>query len=68
MSADAFARFQDAVLADPALQDELLAIDDADTFAARVVTIAAERSIAVDEDDVLGALLAGDRRWIEHWL
>jgi len=68
MSAEAFARFRNEVLADVDLQAALRDTTDRAAFVAAVVRVAAERGHAVTPDDVDAALTASRRVWLERWI
>ncbi len=65
-SADAFAEFRRAVLADLALQEQLRRITDPRELAAECVRIAAARSLYFTPEDVLSELNAERRAWFER--
>jgi hypothetical protein len=68
VSADAWAGFRRAVLADPALQQELLGVFEPVPFAALVVERAGALGFDIGPDDVEHALAASRRAWIERWI
>ncbi len=68
MSAEALAGFRRAVLDDPALQRELLAVPGRREFVAVVVARAAAGGWDVAPRDVEEALKSGRRAWEEQWL
>ena len=68
MSAEAWAGFRRAVLADPALQQDLLAVPEPDPFCALVVERARGLGLDVERDDVEDALRSARRAWIERWI
>ncbi|HEX7277469.1 MAG TPA: Nif11-like leader peptide family natural product precursor [Acidimicrobiales bacterium] len=68
MSAEAWAGFRRAVLADPALQRDLLAAPDPEPFCALVVERARGLGWDVEPDDVEAALRTARRAWIERWI
>lgn len=61
-------RFRRRVIADPRLQQELLAEDDPHRFAVRVVALAAVEGIDVDVDVVDPALREARDRRLQRWL
>jgi hypothetical protein len=68
MSAEALAAFRRAVLRDPVLQRELLAVPDRRDFVAVVVARAGADGWDVARGDVEEALTAARRAWQERWL
>jgi hypothetical protein len=68
VSAEAWTGFRKAVLADPALQRELLGVQAPESFCALVVERARELGWDVGPDDVDEALCAARRAWNERWL
>lgn len=67
-ASDAWSRFEQAVLADPALQADLDACTTDEAFTARALGLAADLSVPLGADEVEAALRRGGRRWIEHGL
>ena len=65
-TAEAFAEFRAAVLGDLALQAQLRGIANPRALAAETVRLGAERGLHFTPDDVLAALDAGRRVWIER--
>jgi hypothetical protein len=61
-------RLRDAVLADVALQDELLATPDAAAFAQRLADLAGGLGLALTVEDVLAEVTAAWRLWLERWV
>ncbi|HEX9994319.1 MAG TPA: Nif11 family protein [Acidimicrobiales bacterium] len=68
MGGDGLERLTAAVLADPALQQRLLAVPERPAFVAEVVAVAAERGLDVTPADVEAALVAARRAWLERWV
>lgn len=68
MSAEALERLRQVVLADPALQQRLIALTDDEAFIAATIELASARDLPVDADDLRDAFVDGDRRWIERWV
>lgn len=64
----ALQRFQQIVLQDPDLQDELRRCDDRPGFMARVLERARERGCPIEQADVEGALNAAAQEWMMHWV
>ncbi|HEV3365533.1 MAG TPA: hypothetical protein VG795_15590 [Acidimicrobiia bacterium] len=67
-SAEALAGFRRAVLQDPLLQRDLLAVPDRRDFVAVVVARAVAGGWDVGPGDVEEALRAARRRWRDRWL
>jgi hypothetical protein len=61
-------RLIDLVLADEALQRQLLATPDRAAFVDAVVAVSAERDLDVSPADVDDALRAAHRSWLERWV
>jgi hypothetical protein len=61
-------RLRDLVLADDALQDELLAAPDAAQFAQRLADLADGLGLALTAEDVLAEIKAARRLWLERWV
>jgi hypothetical protein len=61
-------RLRDLVLADVALQDELLATPAARQFAQRLVDLAAGLGLLLTVEDVLAELKAARRLWQQRWV
>jgi hypothetical protein len=61
-------RLRDVVLADDALQDELLAAPDAARFAQRLTDLAAGLGLALTVEEVLAEIKAARRLWLERWV
>lgn len=68
MGVDGLDRLVATVLADPALQERLLAVPERPAFVAEVVAVAAERDLDVTAADVEAALAAARRAWLERWV
>ena len=68
VSTEAFARFRQAVLADPRLQRHLLGVPDARDFAAVVVGRARALGLDVDDHDVEEAIAASRQEWLLRWI
>ena len=61
-------RLRAAVLADPQLQQRLLAVRDRRAFVASVVAVAGELGLDVVAGDVEDALLQRRRAWYSTWI
>jgi hypothetical protein len=61
-------RLRDVVLADDALQDELLATTDAAQFAQRLTDLAAGLGLVLTAEEVRAELKTERRRWLERWV
>jgi EAL domain-containing protein (putative c-di-GMP-specific phosphodiesterase class I) len=61
-------RLRDLVLADEALQDELLAAPDAAGFAQRLTDLADSLGLALTVEDVRTEMKVARRRWLERWV
>jgi hypothetical protein len=68
MEPPAFEAFRQEVFADPALQAQLLPLDDPETFKAEVIALAQTRGHAVTEADVAAALREGQLSWLMSWV
>ena len=68
MSAEGWTGFRTAVLADPALQRELLAVDAPEPFCALVVDRARDLGWDVEPNDVDEATRAARRAWNDRWI
>jgi hypothetical protein len=68
VSAEAIDGFRRAVLADPVLQRDLLAVPEPEPFRALVIERARGLGWDVDADDVEEALRAARRAWTERWI
>ena len=68
MSAEAWAGFREAVLADPALQRELLGVPEPEPFRSLVVERARDLGWDVRPDDVEQGLRERRRTWLERWI
>lgn len=68
MSSDAFAEFRRAVLADPELQEDLLATEGRREFIERAAERAQALGFEVDQADVEAALRTGRREWNQRWV
>jgi hypothetical protein len=68
VSAEAWEGFRRAVLASPALQRELLSVEEPNAFCALVVGLARGAGWDVELDDVQGAMHAARRSWVERWI
>lgn len=68
MSSEGLAAFSELVVADPRLQDELLATEAHDRFVELVVSRAQAAGCAVRPDDVEEALQARRAAWLARWL
>jgi hypothetical protein len=64
---EAFDRFRERVLADPALQARLRGLPRAQ-FVASVVAVAGETGHDLAPDDVEAALTEARREWLERWI
>lgn len=63
---DGLRRLFDEVLAQPALQERLLALQDRQAFVAEVVAVAQARGLSVRAGDVEAAMQANQRAWFER--
>ena len=63
-----FEEFRRAVFADPDLQQRLRSIPDWPAFVEVSVEAAAERGIALTDDDLLAARDESWRSWLERWI
>ena len=68
MSSAGWAGFRQAVLMDPALQQDLLVAPEPERFRVLVVERARGLGWDVSPDDVDEALRAGRRTWVERWI
>jgi len=68
VSADGFAAFRRAVLADVTLQAKLLGAPEPETFRAVLVSQARSLGWDVDPDDVDDALRASRDAWNARWI
>ena len=68
MSQEQFEQFRQVVLQDVTLQKRLRNFTRYDRFIARVVKLGAERGFEFTADEVLEAINASRRSWIERWL
>jgi hypothetical protein len=68
MSQENFEQFRNLVLEDLSLQKELRAFTLRDVFIARVVQSGAERGFQFTAEDVVEAMNASRRAWIERWI
>jgi len=68
MSLNNFLPFRERVLQDAALQDRLKDIADRDEFMALVEQLGGESGFTFTRDDVLQAMQASRRAWIERML
>ena len=67
-SLEQFARFREIVFADPALERRLQSVPDWPSFVGEAVAAAAERGVALTEDDLLAARDQARRSWLERWV
>lgn len=67
MSED-FQELRRIVLQDSALQKELQKIGDHEEFVAKVVQIADEKGLNVENEDVWEAMREARRVWVERWI
>ncbi len=63
-----FARFREAVFADPSLAEELRACGDRDELAARAIALGTAAGYRFSAADVHAAMHEGRRRWISQWI
>ena len=63
-----FQQFRLAVLADPALQQDLRNIGDQAQFIDAVVTKGVQMGFEITDKDVEAAMRDGRRSWIERWI
>jgi predicted ribosomally synthesized peptide with nif11-like leader len=68
MSQEQFEQFRQVVLEDVSLQKRLRNFTRHDRFIARVVQIGAERGFEFTAGEVLEAINASRRSWIERWI
>ena len=68
MSEESFEQFREFVFADVALQEQLRAAKDEESFIALTVRLGAERGYSFTTEDVTAALREARRTWIERWL
>jgi Nif11 domain len=68
MSKEDFESFRRLVLADSALQRELQEVTHQEDFVVRFLSLARERGLAVEADDVETALRNSRREWLERWI
>jgi predicted ribosomally synthesized peptide with nif11-like leader len=68
MSQENFERFKQLVLQDAGLQEQLRGTSDRDRMVALTQQLGAERGYSFTTEDVLEALRASQREWIERWL
>lgn len=64
----AFAALRAHVHARPDLEAALAACQDAEAFAAAVLSLAAAAGFAIERDDLLAAMADGKNRWRAQWL
>jgi hypothetical protein len=65
--ASRFERFRAAVLEDPALAQQLQAIDDWDRFTVRAVEAARERGLELSADDIDTERGRAQLGWLTRW-
>lgn len=63
-----FARFREAVFADPALAADLRAHSDHQSFVTRTVQRGAAAGYRFSAEDVIATMQEGKRRWISQWM
>jgi predicted ribosomally synthesized peptide with nif11-like leader len=68
MSQENFERFRQLVLQDPALQLQLRSTSDRDHLVSLTRELGQEHGYSFTTEDVLEALRANQRAWIERWL
>ena len=68
MSQEEFEQFRNVVLEDLPLQKRLRNFTRHDRFIRRVVRLGAERGFEFTADEVLEAINASRRAWIERWI
>jgi hypothetical protein len=68
VSSEAFEQFRGAVLADPALQDELLDTKGRREFVVRATERAQALGFAVEPDDLEAALRTARQDWNRRWV
>ena len=61
-------RFRRLVMTDAALQDQLWAVSEREAFVALAVALGESRGCGFTTEEVLQAMQAGRRTWIERWL
>jgi hypothetical protein len=68
MSQESFEQFRNVVLEDLSLQERLRVFTERDEFIARVVESGAERGFQFTAEEVMEAMNASRRGWIERWI
>jgi predicted ribosomally synthesized peptide with nif11-like leader len=68
MSLENFEQFRQLVLRDKALQQQLRGATERDGLVALAQQLGAERGYSFTSEDVLEALRARQREWIERWM
>lgn len=68
MSQEDFESFRRLVLADSGLQRDLRDVTQLEAFVARLLSLARERGLTVEADDVEAALQNSRREWLERWI
>ena len=68
MSLEDLKKLRQAIEQDARLEKELQALDDRDDFVVRVVHLAAERNLNVDQTVIAEAMRQSRREWIERWI
>lgn len=68
MPADDLHRLQAAVLADPRLQQRLLAVPDRRQFLTALVQLAGEQGLEVAAEEVESAIAERRRAWYSTWI
>jgi hypothetical protein len=68
MSQQAFEQFRELVLDDDALQAELRPARNLSELVPLVLTLARERGMQIDAQDVEAAWQAAQRAWIVRWI
>jgi len=63
-----FEQFRARVLADGALQAQLRCVSEQEAFIDAVLGMARTQGFELGREDVLAALNAGRRAWLERWL
>ena len=64
----AISQLRELIFSDAALAAQLYAITDQPNFIATVVSIASVNGILLGENELLGAINAGTRSWLERWI
>lgn len=68
MPLEKFEQFSQLVLSDLSLQEKLREVTDREEFIARVVQAGLERGFEFSGEDVVEAMQARNRAWLERWI